>query len=136
MDPISPPRCLSLDLEVGKDGGHIRALAAVRPDTGRTLVHSGRGMASALARLDDVANGASFVLGHNLIAFDLPILEAAKPNLRLLKLPAVDTLRLNPLAFPRKPVPRPRQALPRRRVQARAGERPGNGCPPHAATIR
>ena len=103
MDPISPPRCLSLDLEVGKDGGHIRALAAVRPDTGRTLVHSGRGMANALARLDDVANGASFVLGHNLIAFDLPILKAAKPDLRLLKLPAVDTLRLNPLAFPRNP---------------------------------
>ena len=103
MDPISPPRCLSLDLEVGKDGGHIRALAAVRPDTGRRLVHSGRGMANALAKLDDVANGASFVLGHNLIAFDLPILRAAKPDLRLLKLPAVDTLRLNPLAFPRNP---------------------------------
>lgn len=103
MDSISPPRCLSLDLEVGKDGSHIRALAAVRPDTGRTLVHSGRGMANALARLDDVADGASFVVGHNLIAFNLPILAAAKPNLRLLKLPAVDTLRLNPLAFPRNP---------------------------------
>ncbi|MYB52508.1 MAG: RecQ family ATP-dependent DNA helicase [Acidobacteriia bacterium] len=103
MDSISPPRCLSLDLEVGKDGSHIRALAAVRPDTGRTLVHSGRGMAKALAKLDDVADGASFVVGHNLIAFDLPILAAAKPNLRLLKLPAVDTLRLNPLAFPRNP---------------------------------
>jgi len=103
MDSISPPRCLSLDLEVGKEGSHIRALAAVRPDTGRKLVHAGRGMAKALARLDDVADGASFVLGHNLIAFDLPILAAVQPNLKLLKLPTVDTLRLNPLAFPRNP---------------------------------
>ena len=42
-------------------------------------------------------------LGHNLIDFDLPHLQAANPRLRLLQLPAVDTLRLNPLAFPRNP---------------------------------
>ena len=40
---------------------------------------------------------------HNLIDFDLPHLQAANPGLRLLRLPAVDTLRLNPLAFPRNP---------------------------------
>ena len=43
------------------------------------------------------------MLGHNLIDFDLPHLVAANPNLRLLQLPVVDTLRLNPLAFPRNP---------------------------------
>ena len=43
------------------------------------------------------------MLGHNLIGFDLPILQALNPNLQLLQLPAVDTLRLNPLAFPRNP---------------------------------
>ena len=43
------------------------------------------------------------MLGHNLIAFDLPHIKAVGPDLRLLKLPAVDTLRLNPLAFPRNP---------------------------------
>ena len=42
-------------------------------------------------------------MGHNLIAFDLLHLQAASPDLRLLQLPAVDTLRLNPLAFPRNP---------------------------------
>ena len=103
MDSISSPWCVSLDLEVSKDGGRIHALGAVRSDTGRRLVHSGSGLAAALARLDDFADGASFVLGHNLIAFDLPHLAAAKPNHRLLKLPAVDTLRLSPLAFPRNP---------------------------------
>ena len=38
-----------------------------------------------------------------MIAFDLPCLAAAKPDLRLLKLPSIDTLRLSPLAFPRNP---------------------------------
>ena len=56
-----------------------------------------------MAHLDNLAEGAEFVLGHNLIGFDLPILQALNPNLQLLQLPAVDTLRLNPLAFPRNP---------------------------------
>ncbi len=97
------PRCLSLDLEVGKADGRIHALGAVRADTGDHLTHSGGGLAAALAKLDDLADGASFILGHNLIAFDLPYLAAAKPDLRLLTLPVVDTLRLSPLAFPSNP---------------------------------
>ena len=96
------PACVSLDLEVGKDG-RIHAFGAVRGDTGRSMTHSGGSLAAALTKLDAFADGAEFVLGHNLIAFDLPHLAAAKPNLRLLKLPAVDTLRLSPLAFPRNP---------------------------------
>ena len=95
------PRCLSLDLEVGKKDGRIHAFGAVRGDTDEG--HSGGGSASALAKLDEFADGAVFVLGHNLIDFDLPYLKAAKPGLRLLGLPAVDTLRLSPLAFPRNP---------------------------------
>lgn len=75
----------------------------MRADTGQVFTHSGHGLAAAFSRLDDFAAGASFVLGHNLIAFDLPHLKAAKPDLRLLKLPVVDTLRLSPLAFPRNP---------------------------------
>ena len=52
----------------------------------------GNNLAPALARLDDLADGADFVLGHNVIGFDLPYLRAADPGLRLLDLPAVDTL--------------------------------------------
>ena len=99
----SPSRCLSLDLEVGKDDGRIHAFAGVRADTNQCIAFRGGDLAAALARLDDLADGASFVLGHNLIAFDLPYLTAAKPDLRLLRLPALDTLRLSPLAFPRNP---------------------------------
>ena len=97
------PRCLSLDLEVGVNDRRIRAFAAVRPDTGGRLVFRGGSLTAALSKLDALADGASFLLGHNLIAFDLPHLAAAKPDLRLLQLPAVDTLWLNPLAFPRNP---------------------------------
>ena len=97
------PRCVSLDIEVGKKDGRIHALGAVRADTGESFTHSGDDLATALAKLDNFAAGASFVLGHNLVAFDLPHLAAVKPDLRLLKLPAVDTLRLSPLAFPRNP---------------------------------
>ena len=97
------PRCLSLDLEVGREDGRIHAFAALRPDTGGRLVFRGGNLEAALAKLDALANGAAFILGHNLIEFDLPHLAAAKTDLQLLKWPAVDTLRLNPLAFPRNP---------------------------------
>ena len=95
------PRCLSVDLEVGKEDGRIHAFGAVRGDTGHR--YQGGGSASELTRLDALADGVSFLLGHNLIAFDLPHLRAAKPDLRLLELPVIDTLRLSPLAFPRNP---------------------------------
>ena len=98
-------RCLSLDLEVGKADNRIHALAGVRPDTGQSMIvpRVGPNLGRALAGLDELADGADFLLGHNLIDFDLPHLRGAEPGLRLLELPAVDTLRLNPLAFPRNP---------------------------------
>jgi len=97
------PRCLSIDLEVGVRDARIHRLAAVRGDTRQSFVYHKGDLAAALAKLDDFAEGAAFLLGHNLIGFDTAHLAAAKPDLRLLKLPAVDTLRLNPLAFPRNP---------------------------------
>ena len=94
--------CIALDLEVDPKDDRIHAFAAVR-EGAPPLTHRGGGLGPALARLDAYAQGASHVLGHNLIAFDLPHLQAANPNLRLLRLPPIDTLRLNPLAFPRNP---------------------------------
>ena len=94
------PGCVSVDLEVGKNG-RIMKIGAVLGRTGEGFRSNGSG--SALTRLDAFADGAFFVLGHNLIEFDLPHLTAASPGLRLLQLPAVDTLRLSPLAFPSNP---------------------------------
>ena len=97
------PRCISLDLEVGKTDGRIHAFSAIRADTDQVFRSDGRNLKNALSKLDEFSDGASFVLGHNLIEFDLPHLRAVKPDLRLLNLPVVDTLRLNPLAFPANP---------------------------------
>jgi ATP-dependent DNA helicase RecQ len=101
--PPFQPRCVSIDLEVGVNDGRIHRFAAVRGDTGETLIFRGGNLAAALRELDALAAGASFILGHNIIAFDVPHLIAVQPGLEVLKLPAVDTLRLNPLAFPRNP---------------------------------
>ncbi len=96
--------CLSIDLEVDVNTARINALAAWRPDTGEQLTtRSGPPDAGELSRLDHMAQGARFVLGHNLIAFDVPHLQAIYPGLGLLRLPRLDTLLLNPLAFPRRP---------------------------------
>ena len=95
--------CLSLDLEIGGKAPRILAIGAVRDDTGRGFTRKGSGMKAALTELDRFADGASCLLGHNIIKFDVPYLTAADPSLRLLKLPVIDTLRLSPLAFPRNP---------------------------------
>jgi ATP-dependent DNA helicase RecQ len=100
---VFAPRCLSIDLEVGRENGRIHQFAGVRGDSGEVVAFAKGDLNAALARLDALAEGAAFLLGHNLIAFDLPHLQAAAPGLSLLDLPAVDTLRLNPLAFPRHP---------------------------------
>ena len=98
-------RCVSVDLEVSTKTGRIHSFAGVRLDTGESFVYpsAGRRFDQALAELDALAEGADFVLGHNFIEFDMRHLQAANPGLRLLGMPMVDTLWLNPLAFPRNP---------------------------------
>ena len=67
------------------------------------MAHRGGDLARTLAACDALAESAAFLVGHNLLAFDAPRLQAVQPGLRLLRLPRIDTLRLNPLAFPRNP---------------------------------
>ena len=96
-------RSVSVDLEVDPNTGKIRSFAAVRPGVADSYVYRGGDFASALQALDDYADGAEFVLGHNVIEHDLLHLGEACPSLRLLTKPPIDTLWLNPLAFPRNP---------------------------------
>jgi ATP-dependent DNA helicase RecQ len=101
--PAFAPRCLSIDLEVGRKDGRIHQFAAIRGDTGETFVFSKGNLAAALKHLDRFAEGLTSLLGHNLVAFDAAHLAAASPGLGILTLPRIDTLQLNPLAFPRNP---------------------------------
>ncbi len=100
---IDLSRCLSIDLEVNKEDSRIQAVGAYRLDTAESFSYSGRRLNDALLKLDAVADGADFVLGHNIRHFDIPHLKAVKADLQLLNFPIVDTLYLSPLAFPRNP---------------------------------
>jgi ATP-dependent DNA helicase RecQ len=74
-----------------------------RPDTDVRLRLSGKA-ADFVSRLDAVTEGAAFVLGHNVIAFDQPALALLHPGLALHRLPLLDTLELSPVAFPQNPI--------------------------------
>ncbi len=101
-------RCISVDLEVDVRTQRIFTLAAVNEITGAALTFTKEhlraiGLEAALAQLDAFADDGDCLVGHNLIEFDAPHLEAVAPQLRLLRLPRLDTLRLSPLAFPANP---------------------------------
>ena len=99
--PLS--RCVSIDLETEPNSGRILSFAAIRQVTTDTCDYRKGDLAAALRRLDEYAAGVEFVLGHNVIEHDLPYLREASSGLRLLTKPPIDTLWLNPLAFPRNP---------------------------------
>jgi len=106
---LAPPRgsealladALLLDLETTVDGRLLK-LGAVRAEQALQC-SGGRQLPRALAELDQLARGARFVLGHNLLDHDLPILRGLRPQLGLLRLPVIDTLFLSPLAYPENP---------------------------------
>ncbi|MCC6145865.1 MAG: DEAD/DEAH box helicase, partial [Candidatus Hydrogenedentes bacterium] len=99
------PKCLSLDIETSAtDVLDIRKLAAWRPDTGKQLSLGNIGKGGDVAEaLDALTEGAAFILGHNLLRHDLPVLQSRFPQLKLHALPVVDTLELSPIAFPQNP---------------------------------
>ena len=94
-------RTLLLDIETTRTG-RIRHVGAIFNDTvfeKKTYAHT----KATLEQLDDLAAGADFILGHNLLGHDFPILQATAPYLKILKKPVIDTLYLSPLAFPQNP---------------------------------
>ena len=99
------PRCLCIDLETAREAAdRIHKIAAWRPDTGEQVLFQGQFEPSqAVAALDRMAVGAAFVLGHNIIAHDLPAVRLVLGALALDRLPVVDTLHLSPIAFPQNP---------------------------------
>ena len=101
-DPLLK-RCVSIDLEIDPRTNRIQSLAGVRLGADPPFVFRRGDLSDALAGLDRFSDPAEFVLGHNVITFDAPHLAAVRGDLRLLEKPIIDTLWLNPLAFPRNP---------------------------------
>lgn len=94
-------RCLLIDLETTKSRG-IHHIGAIFGD--QTFERKGRfDLKEALTELDAFAAKSDYVLGHNLLGHDFPVLESLAPHLSLLRKPVVDTLYLSPLAFPENP---------------------------------
>ena len=95
--------CLSVDLEIEPTAARVLSFAGVT-NSGATLVNHRKGdPGKALGELEHRATGFRHLIGHNLIRFDLPHLVANRPNLSKLAAAPIDTLWLNPLAFPRNP---------------------------------
>jgi ATP-dependent DNA helicase RecQ len=94
-------RTLLLDVETTKSG-KIREIGAILD--GRVVqTAAGVPAGETLSQVDDLSSGADFVLGHNLLGHDFPVLLSAYPRLAILKKPVIDTLYLSPLAFPQNP---------------------------------
>ncbi len=94
-------RTLLLDLETARTG-RIRHVGAVLND--RIFERTQKaGSKAVLEALDDLVKDADFVLGHNLLGHDFPVLKAVSPELEILKKPVIDTLYLSSLAFPQNP---------------------------------
>jgi ATP-dependent DNA helicase RecQ len=99
------PKCLCLDIETAADDAlDVRKIAAWRPDTHGQVVVANVAKAHNIAeQLDALTEGASFVVGHNMLRHDIPALRQRFPQLKLLALPIVDTLELSPISFPQNP---------------------------------
>ena len=96
-------RCVSVDLEVDPQTARIFAMAAVADNDAAALVSRKGASELVLDRLEEMLVDAPFLIGHNILRHDLPHLVASRPRLVETARHAIDTLWLNPLAFPRNP---------------------------------
>lgn len=96
-------RCVSVDLEVNPKTSQIFAFAAaaLKPDYPNLVSKSCT--RADLIKLGDYCQKFAHVIGHNILRHDLPHLAAASPKFVELAASPIDTLWLNPLAFPRNP---------------------------------
>ena len=94
-------KTLLLDLETTRTG-RIRHIGAALNDHGFEKKERA-GSVGTLKQLDEMAENADFVLGHNLLGHDFPVLKSSFPQLKILQKPVIDTLYLSPIAFPQNP---------------------------------
>jgi len=96
-------RCVAVDIEVDPQTARIFALAAVSKDPNKPNLILPKGIDGRASDLNAYCSDYENVLGHNILRHDLPHLAAAAPSFAKLAEAPIDTLWLNPLAFPRNP---------------------------------
>ncbi|WP_146066360.1 RecQ family ATP-dependent DNA helicase [Candidatus Venteria ishoeyi] len=94
-------RCLWLDLETDTENTVFKIGAVYRDQVFMRQGHFD--LAQAIIDLEQFAATADYVLGHNIVAHDMPVLQSHNPQALILKQPLLDTLLLSPLAFPQTP---------------------------------
>ena len=73
-------RCVAVVREIGRRNHGIHAFAAVRADSGEPLIFRCGDLSAVRDELVAFVDGAHYLLGDNLIAFDLPHLQVVRPN--------------------------------------------------------
>lgn len=96
-------RCLSIDLEVNPKTAQVFAFAAVRQNGEPVSIFKDGLLEAGLDLLEQSIDGFAHPIGHNFLQHDLAHLVAVRPRLSKMMQAPVDTLWLNPLAFPRNP---------------------------------
>ncbi len=100
--PLSAEHGLFIDIE-SVPGGEVFGLGITYGSSFRREAMGPRAVAELIQEVRGLAASAPFVAGHNIIAHDLPALDASFAIPELRQLSAIDTLYLSPLAFPRNP---------------------------------
>ena len=95
--------CVALDLEVNPKTAKIFAMAAVSKRTGESIVSRNKNVDNFLDRLEKLLRPSDYLIGHNVLKFDLEHLIANRPRMAKFSKRIIDTLWLNPLAFPQNP---------------------------------
>ncbi len=96
-------QCLSVDLEVNPKTAELFDMAAVRFGNGPAVVAPKGKINQALDQLEKALAKTPHVIGHNILRHDIEHLLAARPRLATRMAAPIDTLWINPLAFPRNP---------------------------------
>ncbi|HBH35942.1 MAG TPA: hypothetical protein DDW45_06125 [Gammaproteobacteria bacterium] len=94
-------RSLLLDLETTPNGKLLKVGAVCGAE--KRLLKGVFDRSDVIRALDDLGRSADYVLGHNILDHDLPLLQKSFPELHLHTLPVIDTLFLSPVAFPENP---------------------------------
>lgn len=95
------PRVVSIDIEVDPKTARIFKAAAVWPDNRPAL--SSDNVEHWLDLLQTEMTSTDFLVGHNILRHDLPHLLATRLEVAKCADAVIDTLWLNPLAFPENP---------------------------------
>ncbi len=94
---------LAIDIETHPISGQILQIGAIFQQ--QVFNYRGNCSIHSLMQLEEFAHSANYIVGHNILLHDLPILRQAClylgiPELKLFDKPLIDTLFLSPLAFP------------------------------------